>query len=138
MSYESAKRYKQSDATAPRAWVFLLGVFLSAVIMVVAAKIALNLYPKRSDFLPSEKVAAETYSQYSLRLEAIKKECLNELDTIGNEDLYLPKLQISPDVLLFINAGPFQSPVCPVPLKCTGLLSGKLANMESEGYPEAI
>jgi len=86
MSYESAKRYKENDGTAPRAWVTLLGVFLSAVIMVVAAKIALNLYPKRSDFLATEKVAAETYSQYSLKLEAIKKECLTELKTIANED----------------------------------------------------
>ena len=116
MNYLSANSYKGNDATAPRAWVSLLALLLSAVIMIVAARIALNLYPKRSDLLPAEKVAAETYSQYSLRLEAIKKECLNELDTIGNEDLYLPKLQISPDVLLFINAGPFQSPVYPVPL----------------------
>ena len=86
MIYESAKRYEEYNTKAPRAWVSLLGVFLSALIMVVAAKIALNLYPKRSDFLTSEKVAAETYSQYSLRLEAIKKECLNELETIADED----------------------------------------------------
>ena len=76
MSSLSANSYKENDATTPRAWVFLLGVFLSAVIMVVAAKIALNLYPKKSEFLATEKVAAETYKQYSLRLEAIKKECL--------------------------------------------------------------
>jgi len=86
MSYLSANRYKGNDAKAPRAWVSLLGVFLSAVIMVVAAKIALNLYPKRSDFLATEKVAAETYSQYSLRLEAIKKECLTESEAIADED----------------------------------------------------
>ena len=86
MSYESAMRYKENDVTAPRAWVSLLGVFLSAVIIIAAAKIALNLYPKRSDFLAVEKVAAETYNQYSLRLEAIKKECLNELNAITSED----------------------------------------------------
>jgi hypothetical protein len=86
MIYESAKRDEEYNATAPRAWVSLLGVFLSAVIMVVAAKIALNLYPKRSDFLASEKVAAETYNQYSRRLEAIKNECLTELEAIADED----------------------------------------------------
>ena len=86
MSYESAKRYKQSDAIVPRAWVFLLGVFLSAVIMFVAARIALNLYPKRSDFLAAEKVAAETYGQYSLRLETIKNECLTELEAIADQE----------------------------------------------------
>jgi len=86
MSYLSANSYKGNDATAPRAWVSLLGVFLSAVIMVVAAKIALNLYPKRSDFLASEKVAAETYNQYSLRLEAIKNECLTEMEAIADQD----------------------------------------------------
>ena len=86
MSYESAKRYEEYNTKAPRAWVFLLGVFLSAVIMVVVAKIALNLYPKRSDFLASEKVAADTYNQYSLRLEAIKNECLTEVESIAGED----------------------------------------------------
>ena len=86
MIYESAKRYEEYNTKAPRAWVSLLGVFLSAVIMVVAAKIALNLYPKRSDFSAPEKVAAETYSQYSLRLEAIKKQCLTELEAIAKED----------------------------------------------------
>jgi len=86
MIYESAKRYEEYNAKAPRPWVSLLGVFLSAVIMVVAAKIALNLYPKRSDFLASEKVAAETYNQYSLRLEAIKNECLTEVEAIAGED----------------------------------------------------
>jgi len=86
MSSLSANSYKENDATAPRAWVSLLGVFLSAVIMVVAAKIALNIYPKRSDFLVAEKVAAETYNQYSLRLEAIKKEYLTEIDAIADQD----------------------------------------------------
>ena len=86
MIYESAKRNEEYNTKAPRAWISLLGVFLSAVIMVVAAKVALNLYPKRSDFLATEKVAAETYSQYSLKLEVIKKECLTELETIADED----------------------------------------------------
>jgi len=86
MIYESAKRDEEYNTKAPRAWVTLLGVFLSAVIMVVAAKIALSLYPKRSDFLVSEKVAVETYNQYSLRLEAIKNECLTELEAIADQD----------------------------------------------------
>jgi hypothetical protein len=86
MIYESAKRYEEYNTKAPRPWVLLLGVFLSAVIMVVAAKVALNLYPKRSDFLASEKVAAETYNQYSLRLEAIKKQCSIELEAIAGQD----------------------------------------------------
>jgi hypothetical protein len=46
----------------------------------------LNIYPKKSDFLVVEKVAAETYNQYSLRLEAIKKECLTELEKVADED----------------------------------------------------
>jgi hypothetical protein len=86
MSYLSANNYKENDATAPRAWVTLLGVFLSVIIMVVAAKIVLNLYPERSNFLAAEKVSAETYSQYSLRLEAIKKECLTQLEAIADQD----------------------------------------------------
>jgi hypothetical protein len=86
MIYESAKSCEESNTKAPRAWVSLLGVFLSAAIMVVAAKLALNFYPRRSDFSAPEKVAAETYSQYSLRLETIKKQCLNELDSIAKED----------------------------------------------------
>ena len=86
MSYVRAERYETYDATAPRAWVFLLSVFLSVVIIVVVARISLNLCPKRSDFLATEKVAAETYSQYSLRLEAIKIECLNELEAVAKED----------------------------------------------------
>ena len=86
MNYLSANSYKGNDATAPRAWVSLLALLLSAVIMIITARIALNLYPKRSDFLAAEKVAAETYSQYSLRLETIKKECLNELEAVAKED----------------------------------------------------
>jgi hypothetical protein len=86
MSYKCAKRYKENNDNAPREWVFLLAMFLSALIMVGVAKIALNLYSKRSDFFAEESVAAETYNQYSMRLEAIKKECLNELDAISNKD----------------------------------------------------
>jgi hypothetical protein len=86
MSYKSAKSYKENDVKAPQAWISLLVMFLSALIMVVAAKIALNIYPKRSDFFAEENVAAETYNQYSMRLEAIKKECLNELEEISNKD----------------------------------------------------
>ena len=86
MSYKSAKRYKENDTKAPRAWISLLAMFLLALIMVVAAKIALNLYPKRSDFFAEETVAAETYNQYSMRLDAIKNECLNELEAISSED----------------------------------------------------
>jgi hypothetical protein len=81
MSYLSANSYKGNDATAPRAWVSLLGVFLSAVIMVVAAKIALNLYPKRSDFLASEKVAAETYNQYLITVStSLTQKCQDIAD----------------------------------------------------------
>jgi len=86
MSYESSKRYEPSDTTAPRAWVSMLALSLLAAMMVITANFALNIYPKRSDFLVAEKVAAETYNQYSLKLEAIKKECLTELETIADED----------------------------------------------------
>jgi hypothetical protein len=86
MSYLSTNRYRENDATAPRAWVSLLAFLLLAVIMVITANFALNIYSKRSDFLVAENVAAETYNQYSLRLEAIKKECLTELEKIADED----------------------------------------------------
>jgi len=86
MSYLSANSYKGNDATAPRAWLSLFAFLLLAVIMVITANFALDIYPKRSDFFVAEKVAAETYNQYSLRLEAIKKECLTELKTIEDED----------------------------------------------------
>ena len=86
MSYLSKNRYMENDATAPRAWVSLLAFISLAVIIVVTANFALNIYPKRSDFLFAEKVAAETYNQYSLRLEAIKKECLTELEKVADED----------------------------------------------------
>ena len=86
MIYLSTNRYRENDATAPRAWVSLLAFLLLAVIMVITAKIVLNIYSKRSDFLVVENVATETYNEYSLRLEAIKKECLTELETIAEED----------------------------------------------------
>ena len=86
MSYVNEKRCEPYETAAPRAWLTLLGLFLVAVIIVVAAKIAWNLYPKRSYFSTSENVAGETYSQYSMRLEAIKKECLNELETIADKN----------------------------------------------------
>lgn len=83
---KAQKRYNKNDATAPRTWVSLLAVFLLAVMLVLTAKIALNNQPKRSDFSAAEKAAAETYNQYSLRLEAIKKECLVEFEAIADED----------------------------------------------------
>jgi len=86
MSYLSANSYKGNDATAPRVWVSLLAFILLSVIIVITANFAFDIYPKRSDFFVAEKVAAETYNQYSLRLEAIKKECLTELKTIEDED----------------------------------------------------
>ena len=86
MSYVNEKRYEPCETAAPRAWLTLLGLFWATVIIVVAAKIAWNLYPKRSNFLTTENVAAETYSQYSMRLEAIKKKCFNELETIADKD----------------------------------------------------
>jgi hypothetical protein len=86
MIYKNAKRYDENDAKTPRACISLLAMFLSALITVVAAKIALNLCSKRSDFFAEESVAAETYNQYSMRLEAIKYEVLNELEAIANEE----------------------------------------------------
>jgi hypothetical protein len=86
MNYLSANSYKGNDVTAPWAWVSLLAFLLLAVIMVITANFALNIYPKRSDFLVAEKVAAETYNQYSLRLEAIKNECLTEMEAIADQD----------------------------------------------------
>jgi hypothetical protein len=76
----------ENDATAPRTWVSLLAFISLAVIIFITANFALNRYPKRSNFLVTEKVAAETYNQYSLRLEAIKKECLTELEKVADED----------------------------------------------------
>jgi hypothetical protein len=61
-------------------------MFLSVLIMAAAANFALKLYPNRSDFFAEEAVAAETYNQYSMRLDAIKNECLNELEAIASED----------------------------------------------------
>jgi hypothetical protein len=86
MIYKNAKRYDENDPIAHRPWVSLLAMFLSALIMALTAKIALNLYSKRSDFFAEESVAAETYNQYSMRLEAIKNEILTELEAIANKD----------------------------------------------------
>ena len=83
---KTQKRYKKNDATASRTWVSLLAVFLSAVMLVLTAKIALNNQSKRSDFLAAEKAAAETYNQYARRLEAIKKECLLEFEAIADKN----------------------------------------------------
>jgi len=55
MSYESSKRYKENDGAAPRAWVSLLALSLLAVMMVITLNIALNMYPKRSDFFSDRK-----------------------------------------------------------------------------------
>ena len=66
-------------------WEYMIYVSLSIVLIIVVGKIVLNLEPERSEYFEIEKVANETYKQYSQRLDLISRNYAKELETIKKE-----------------------------------------------------
>ena len=85
--FNTAKdRESNSKITKPNAWELLIFVPLIILLLIMADGILLNLAPERSGYLKVEKVADETYRQYSQRLDAISKKFAKELEAINKEN----------------------------------------------------
>ena len=79
MSEISATVDRKSVSKAPSTWNYILGVSLSIVLIITISRLVFNLVPERSEFVYTEKVAKETYEQYSQQLEAIRNESAKEI-----------------------------------------------------------
>ena len=82
MSEFSTTIHRESDNKDQSLWEYLIYVSLSIVLIIVAGKIVLNLVPERPEFVETEKVANETYKQYSLKLDTISSRYAKELQAI--------------------------------------------------------
>ena len=70
--------YEESNSISPSTWTYILSVSLSILLLLLAGKFVLNLYPQNSEFIEMEKVASETFSQYSQRLDKMRDEYSEE------------------------------------------------------------
>jgi hypothetical protein len=88
MSELNTLKYEESNATRtkPSVWELLIFVPLIIMLLIMADGIFLNLTPERSGYLKMQKVANETYRQYSQRLDAISKKYAKELEAINKEN----------------------------------------------------
>jgi hypothetical protein len=72
--------------TKPNDWKLRILMPLIIMMTLMAGGIFLNLDSDRSEFAETEKVAYETYWQYSHRLDAISKKYAKELEAIKKEN----------------------------------------------------
>jgi hypothetical protein len=85
--FSTAKdRESNTTITKPNGWELLIFVPLIILLLIMADGIFLNLAPERSEYLKVEKVADETYRQYSQRLDAISKKFAKELEAKNKEN----------------------------------------------------
>lgn len=77
---------RESEDKDTSVWEYMIYVFLSIVLIIMVGKIVLNLEPERSEYFEIEKVANETYKQYSQRLDLISRNYAKELETIKKEN----------------------------------------------------
>jgi hypothetical protein len=77
---------RESDDKDTSVWEYMIYVSLSIVLIIVVGKIVLNLGPERSEYFEIEKVANETYKQYSQRLDLISRNYAKELEKIKKEN----------------------------------------------------
>ncbi len=73
---------KGSDVTNPSFWGLIIYVFISILLIITIGQIILNLAPERPEFAATEKVANESYRQYSHRLDTISKTYAKEIESI--------------------------------------------------------
>ena len=71
-----------SDVTNPSFWGYIIYVSISIMLIITIGKIVLNLAPERSEFAATEKVANESYRQYSHRLDTISKTYAKEIESM--------------------------------------------------------
>jgi hypothetical protein len=88
MKAPSIVRHSNPDATETKPNDWKLRIFMPLIIMLtlMVGGIFLNLESDRSEFAETEKVAYETYWQYSHRLDAISKKYQKELAAIKKEN----------------------------------------------------
>ena len=82
------KSIKNSDVANTRSspWNHIIFVPLTILLLIMAHGFFLDLAPERSEYLKVEKVANETYRQYSQRLDAISKKYAKELEAINKKN----------------------------------------------------
>jgi hypothetical protein len=88
MSELNTVKYEESNATITKPSVLELFIFVPLMILlaIMAHGVFLDLASERSEYLKVEKVANETYNQYSQRLDAISKTYAKELEAINKEN----------------------------------------------------
>jgi hypothetical protein len=70
---------RKSDKKEPSILIYIISVSVSIVMIITISKLVFNLIPERSEFVYTEKVADETYKEFSQRLETISKEYIKEI-----------------------------------------------------------
>jgi hypothetical protein len=80
MSRAEIVRYRQEPTLQTSIWEYLVYISISLVLMFGAGKLALSLYPDGADALGTERVASETFIQYSQKLDDISSEFAKDLD----------------------------------------------------------
>jgi hypothetical protein len=74
----SAARDVEFKAASPRIWDYIIYVSISIILIIVVAKFAFNLAPKKSKLVRTEKAAIKAYEQYTQKLDAISKKYSKE------------------------------------------------------------
>ena len=88
MKLPSIARRGKSDAieTKQNDWKLRIFIPLILILILMAGGIFLNLESESPEFAETEKLAYETYWQYSQKLDAISKKYVKELEAIKKEN----------------------------------------------------
>jgi uncharacterized protein YqhQ len=81
-----ATKDSKPDNRKPSAWIYIIGVSVSVVMIVLISRFVFNLVPARSEFVDTEKVANETYQEFSQQLEAISAKSAKEFEATFREN----------------------------------------------------
>ena len=82
MTELSTTKDKNSDDREPSVWNYIIGVSVSIVMIITISQFVFDLVPERSEFIETEKVANETYKEFSQQLEAISEKSAKELEAL--------------------------------------------------------
>jgi hypothetical protein len=70
---------RNSDSKEPSVFIYIISVTVSIALIIGISQFAFSLVPERSEFIKTERVADETYKEFSHRLETISEKSAKEI-----------------------------------------------------------
>ena len=77
--HSQAQKSKKSENREPSILIFIISVSVSIALIIGISQFAFSLVPERSEFIKTERVADETYKEFSHRLETISEKSAKEI-----------------------------------------------------------